>query len=59
MKNREPYIDINNLVFRFNSNDISNYFINNNELYNISLPDKSVISVIVKNNLYVNTKTSQ
>ena len=59
LNNREPYIDINNLVFRFNSNDISNYFINNNELYNISLPDKGVISVMVKNNLYVNTKTSQ
>ena len=56
--NREPYIDINNLVFKYNSNDISNHFINNNELNAISILDKGVIVVMRKNNLNINNKTS-
>ena len=58
LENREPYIDINNLVFRYNSTDVSKYFINNNELYNLSIPDKGTIMVMRKNNLYVKTKTT-
>ena len=50
--NREPYIDINNLVFKYNSNDISNHFINNNELNAISILDKGVIVVMRKNTLH-------
>ena len=57
--NREPYNDINNLVFRYNSNDISNYFINNNELNTISILNKGVIVVMRKNNLYINNKPSK
>ena len=49
LDNKEPYIDINNLFFKYNSTDISNYFINNNDLKSISIPDKGVIHVLKKN----------
>ena len=51
LDNKEPYIDINNLLFKYNATDISNYFINNNYLKSISIPDKGVIHVLKKNML--------
>ena len=49
--NKEPYFDINDLLFKYNATDISNYFINNNDLKSVSIPDQGVINVIKKNML--------
>ena len=59
MENKEPYIDINNLLFKYNANDISNYFINNNELKCIPLPDKAVVNVLKKNILTAKSNTEK
>ncbi len=40
---REPFADINNLLFTFNANDISSNFYNNRELNTLNIPDKGVI----------------
>ena len=48
-QDREPFSDINNLLFKFNANDISSNFYNNLELNTLNIPDKGVIEVIRKN----------
>ena len=48
---KEPYIDINKLLFQFNANDITNNFINNLELNSLNVPDGGVIEVIKKNDV--------
>ena len=52
-QDREPFSDINNLLFKFNANDISSNFYNNLELNTLNIPDKGVIEVIRKNNVTI------
>ena len=46
---REPFADINNLLFTFNANNISSNFYNNLELNTLNIHDQGVIEVIRKN----------
>ena len=50
---REPFTDINNLLFTFNANDISSNFYNNRELNTLNIHDQGVIEVIRKNNVTI------
>ena len=50
---REPFADINNLLFTFNANDISSNFYNNRELNTLNIHDQGVIEVIRKNNVTI------
>ena len=48
---KESFCDINSLYFEYNGKDISNHFINNDDVSSLNLHDKSVITIIKKNNL--------
>ena len=51
LSNKENYVDINSLIFEYNSNNISKFFINNNEVRDLKLADKGVITILKKTNL--------
>ena len=51
LTNKENYVDINSLIFNYNSNNISKFFINNNEVRDLKIADKGVITILKKTNL--------
>ena len=51
LSNKENYVDINSLIFNYNSNNISKFFINNNEVRDLKIADKGVITILKKTNL--------
>ena len=51
LSNKENYDDINSLIFNYNSNNISKFFINNNEVRDLKIADKGVITILKKTNL--------
>ena len=51
LSNKENYVDINSLIFEYNSNNISKFFINNNEVRALKIADKGVITILKKTNL--------
>ena len=51
LSNKKNYVDINSLIFNYNSNNISNFFINNNEVRDLKIADKGVITILKKTNL--------
>ena len=51
------FMDINNLFFRFNATDISNFFVNNLEFKETKIPDQGVIEVLRKNNVTISDDT--
>ena len=59
LDNKESSIDINNLLFKDNTTDISNYFINNNDLKSISIPNQEIINVLKKNNIIASSRAAQ
>ena len=51
LTNKENYVDINSLIFNYNSNNISTFFINNNEVRDLKIADKGAITILKKTNL--------
>ena len=51
LTNKENYVDINSLIFNYNSNNISKFFINNNEVRDLKIADKGAITILKKTNL--------
>ena len=51
LSNKENYDDINSLIFNYNSNNISKFFINNNEVRDLKIADKGAITILKKTNL--------
>ena len=51
LSNKENYVDINSLSFEYNSNNISKFFINNNEVRDLKIADKGAITILKKTNL--------
>ena len=48
LSNKENYDDINSLIFNYNSNNISKFFINNNEVRDLKIADKGAITILKK-----------
>ena len=59
LNDKEPYVDIDNMLFKFNADDITTHFINNHEISVLHIPDQAVIEIIRKNNVTINSSTRQ
>ena len=59
LNDKEPYVDIDNMLFKFNADDITTHFINNHEISVLHIPDQAVIEIIRKNNVTINSSIRQ